>query len=97
MKEDHARLVLQIQPNAKHNEVQDFKEGVLHIKIAAPPVKGKANQELIRYLGDILGIARSRINIEKGTTGRRKLISISGLEKDRVTSLITGWLAEHDT
>ncbi len=90
MKEEVTRLVVRVQPNAKQNEVLGFREGVLHIRIAAPPVKGKANQELASYLGDILGIAKSRVSVEKGTTGKRKLVSISGLNKEQVTSIISG-------
>ena len=96
MKEEYSRLVVQVQPNAKRNQVQDFEEGVLRVKIAAPPVKGRANRELTRYLSEILGVAGSRINIEKGATSKRKLIGINGLDKDRVASLINRWLKEQD-
>ena len=39
--EKSARITVRVQPNAKRNEVARFEAGVLHIKIAAPPVKGK--------------------------------------------------------
>ncbi|MFC1921331.1 DUF167 domain-containing protein [Chloroflexota bacterium] len=87
MKEE-AKLVIRVQPNARKNELQGFREGQLYIKIAALPVEGKANQELVSYLSDILGIAKSRITVEKGVTGRRKLISIAGLNQERVNAII---------
>ncbi|MFC2070246.1 DUF167 domain-containing protein [Chloroflexota bacterium] len=89
MKEEEARLVIRVQPNARQNEVQGFREGILYIKIVGPPVEGKANQELVSYLSDILGIAKSRLSIMKGATGKRKLISIRGLNQKQVTGIIT--------
>jgi uncharacterized protein (TIGR00251 family) len=89
MKEEETRFAVQVQPSASRNEVLGFKEGVLHIRIAAPPVKGKANQELTKYLGGVLGIARSRITILKGATSRKKLVGIEGLGKDRIIQIFT--------
>lgn len=78
------RIVVRVQPNAKKNEALRFQDGILHVKIAAPPVKGKANQELIRFLSEILGISRSRLTIEKGLTDRTKVIGASGLTQEQV-------------
>ena len=72
-------ITVQVQPNARRNEVVGFEGDILHIKIKAPPVKGKANSELIDFLSEILGITKASIRIEKGLTSRRKLISIKGL------------------
>ena len=79
-----ARIVARVQPNARQNQVLGFKDGVLCVKIAAPPIKGKANQELIKFLSDILGVNKSNLTIEKGLTGKRKVIGISGLTQDQV-------------
>lgn len=84
------RIVVRVQPNAERNEVLGFKDDVLRMKIAAPPVKGKANQELITFLSDILGIGKSNLAIEKGITGRRKVISITGLTQTQIIERVTG-------
>ena len=55
------------------------------MKIAAPPVEGKANIELVDFLSEVLGVSKSRITIEKGTTSRRKLIAMEGLTEAEVT------------
>ena len=73
------KIVTQVQPNARQNEVTDFKGGVLHVKIAAPPLGGKANQELLKFLSAILGVSKSSLTIEKGVTSRKKLIGVTGL------------------
>ena len=85
MAEKHqTKIVVQVQPDARHNEVLGFKDGVLHLRITAPPVEGKANRALIKFLSAILGVSKSSLTIEKGVTGRRKLIGIIGLTHDQV-------------
>ena len=73
-----------VQPNARRNEVVGFKEGVLRVKIAAPPVKGKANKELVDFLSKLLGVSKSSITIEKGLTSSRKVIAVEGLSQAEV-------------
>jgi len=83
--EKQVKIVVRVQPNARQNEILGFKDDVLHLKIAAPPVKGKANQELTKFLSDILGISKSSLTIEKGITERKKVIGIHGLTQSQVT------------
>ncbi len=82
--EVQTRIVVQVQPNAGQNQVLGFKDEVLYVRIAAPPIKGKANQELIKFLSDILKVSKSNLTIEKGMAGKRKVIGISGLTQDQV-------------
>jgi uncharacterized protein (TIGR00251 family) len=82
VKEKPVRIAVQGHPGAKRNEVIRFEEGVWHLKIAAPPTEGKANKELIEFLSEILDISKSRITIDKGATGHRKLISLEGITKE---------------
>jgi hypothetical protein len=79
------RILVQVHPGAKQNAIVRFENGVWHIKIAAPPVEGKANKELIEFLSEVLGVSKSRITIEKGTTSRRKLIVVEGVTEAEVT------------
>ncbi len=89
MKEEEAKLVVQVQPNASRNQLTGFKDGVLSLKITAPPLKGKANQELIKYLSDTLGIPKSRLIIRKGATAKRKMIGIMDSSQEWVIEIIT--------
>ena len=84
MSQDQTKITVHVQPNARRNEVLVFEDGVLRVKIAAPPVKGKANKELIEFLSGLLGISKSSVTIEKGATSRSKVIGISGLSQDDV-------------
>ena len=88
VKEEQATIVVQVQPNASQNRVARFEDGVLHLRIAAPPVKGKANQELLRFLSDILEISQTSLTIEKGLTSKRKVIAVTGLTQQQVTELL---------
>jgi uncharacterized protein (TIGR00251 family) len=88
MKKEEARLVVIVQPNARRNEIKDFSEGALYLKIAAPPTEGKANRELINYLSEILGVAKSRISVEKGLKAKKKSIGVTGLNQEQVTDIL---------
>ena len=82
---DLTNITVQVQPNARRNEVLGFEGDVLKVRIAAPPVKGKANRELIEFLSQLLKVSKSDIVLEKGVTSRRKVIGISGLSQGEVS------------
>jgi len=77
-------LPVKVHPGAGRNEIAGFSGGVLQIKIAAPPEKGKANRELTDFLSRILGVKKSSIAIIKGETGRNKLIAVEGLDPEEI-------------
>ena len=79
-----ARLHIKVTPNARRNEITGFNDGVLYIRIATPPDKGKANKELIAYLSRRLDISRSSVRLLRGHTSRNKVISIGGLDESEV-------------
>ena len=85
------RLPVRVTPHASRNEITGFKDGVLHIRIAAPPDKGKANTELLAYLGRVLDIGRSSLHLTKGHTRRNKLIAIDGLNQKEVIQRISSF------
>lgn len=76
--------MLRVYPNAARNEVVGFEGGVWRVRVAAPPVKGKANKELIAFLAQKLGLSKGDLTILKGHTSRNKLISIAGLAKEEI-------------
>jgi len=79
-----ARISLHVYPNALRNEIVGFSDGVLGVKVAAPPVKGQANRELVAFLSQVLGVSQSRLAILRGHTSRNKLISVGGLSQEEV-------------
>ena len=81
------RITVHVHPNANQNEVGSFRDGVLQVRIAAPPTMGKANRELLEFLSNFLGVSKSNLIIEKGMTSKKKILAIEGLGQDRVLRL----------
>ena len=75
---------MHVYPNAARNEVVGFADGVLRVKIAALPIKGKANKELLAFLSQALGLGQGTLTIIKGHTSRHKVVAISGLSREEV-------------
>ncbi len=69
-------LIVKVTPNAPKNRIDGFVDGVLKVKIQAPPDKGKANEELVDFLAEEFGIAKSRIEVVSGHTSRLKKLKI---------------------
>ncbi len=89
MSSNQAKVLLLVQPGAARSEVVDFTDGAWRIRVAAPPVKGKANKELIAFLSQALGVSKASINIVGGFTSRRKVLTIDGLSQDEVSKRLS--------
>jgi len=72
-------LRLHIQPGAKKTEVAGLHGEALKIRLAAPPVDGKANASLIAFLADRLGVAKSAVTLVSGDASRAKRVRVSGI------------------
>jgi uncharacterized protein len=81
-------LQVRVTPNASRNEITGFRDGVLHLKVAAPPMGGKANQELTDFLSRALGVKKSAVAIVKGQTSRNKAITIAGMSREDILKRI---------
>ena len=78
-------LAVRVTPRASRNKIAEvMSDGVVKIHIAAPPVDGEANEQLLSFLSEILNIPRSRIEIVAGVSGRDKLISVLDMDADAV-------------
>ncbi|OIO48280.1 MAG: YggU family protein [Parcubacteria group bacterium CG_4_9_14_0_2_um_filter_41_8] len=69
-------ISVKVTPRAKENRILGFKDDVLRVKITAPPVAGKANIALIKFLAKEFGIAKSDIHIIRGELSREKVLQI---------------------
>jgi len=77
-------------PRAATTAVAGRHGDAIRIRIAAPPVDGAANDELIRFLALRLDVPRSAISITAGESGRRKTVSISGIDTAAAIRLLEG-------
>ena len=72
-------FAVRVQPRASRSEIVGELDGALKIRLAAPPVDGAANEELIRFLAKAFGVARAQIKIISGATARQKLLRVDGI------------------
>lgn len=68
------RFKVRVQPRASRTELAGFRDGVLRIRLQAPPVDGAANEALIAFLADELGVARRLLRIVSGSGSRNKVV-----------------------
>jgi uncharacterized protein (TIGR00251 family) len=77
-------LTLHIQPGAKKTEVAGLYGDALKIRLAAPPVDGKANAALIEFVADRLGVAKLAVSLKSGQTSRRKVLEVIAVSAGEV-------------
>ena len=83
------RFNVRVQPRASKDEVVGFTNGVLRVRLRAPPVEGAANAALIEFLADELGVSRRFVRIVSGIGSRNKVIEVDDLARpalDRILS-----------
>lgn len=86
---DSVRFAVRVQPRAARSTVEGVRDGALRVRLAAPPVEGAANEELVRLLARRLGVARRDVSIVGGATSRSKLVDVRGVSAEAVRSLVT--------
>ena len=69
-------LSVLVVPNAHQSEIVGWQEGVLKIRLAAPPIEGRANEELIGFLAEFFDLAPSTIDLLKGSASRMKRVQL---------------------
>lgn len=72
-------LTLHVQPGAKVTAIQGRHGDALKVRLAAAPVDGKANAELLRFLADALRVPRSAVQLIAGQTSRQKRVRIDSV------------------
>jgi uncharacterized protein (TIGR00251 family) len=80
---------VQVVPRSSRSEVVGVHNGSLKVKVAAPPVNGSANDELIRVIAKTFKVSRSAVSIVSGQSSRLKHIRIDGPMADIITILAT--------
>lgn len=73
---DTLRLRIYVQPRASRDEIVGPHGASLKVRITAPPVDGKANEHLLKYLAKQFGVPRNQISITAGEHGRHKQLCI---------------------
>ncbi len=71
-------LAVSVVPNARRTGVDGLHDGALRVRLAAPPVDGKANDVLVHWVADELDLPRRAVTLVRGQTARRKWLEIDG-------------------
>lgn len=87
-----AAIPIYVQPRASRTEVVGRHGDAIKIRIAAPPVDGEANAELVRFMAKHLGVPKSAVTIVSGHTSRTKHVAVAGLDAATVGSRLLGEL-----
>jgi len=88
---DGVDLSVRVRPRASRTAVRGVHDGALDVAVAAPPVDGEANDELVRFLAQTLGVGRRDVRIVRGEGARHKRLHIARITEAEVRAR----LAEH--
>lgn len=80
------RVTVHIVPRARRTAVAGQYGDAIKIRVAAPPVDGAANAELVRFIAEGLGIPTARVTIATGAGGRRKSVTVDGVASPALKS-----------
>jgi len=75
-------LTLHVQPGAKHSEIAGLHGEALKIRLAAPPVEGRANEALLKFIAELFAVPLRQVELKQGAQSRHKLVAVSGSNVD---------------
>jgi uncharacterized protein len=81
-------LDLRVIPRARKTECAGFRDDVLVIRLAAPPVDDAANAALVEFLSTALHVPRRAVRILSGDRGRRKRVAIDGVTEEQIRAAL---------
>ena len=85
---------VRLQPRANRDEVVGERAGAIVIRVTAPPVDGKANAALCRFVAKILRISPSRVEVVRGQTSRDKVLRVEGVAQDELRAALVRQCAD---
>ncbi|TAN83580.1 MAG: YggU family protein [Gallionella sp.] len=71
-------LTLHVQPGAKRSEVAGLHGGALKIRLAAPPVEGRANEALLKLVAGLFDVPLRQVELKQGGQSRHKVVAVAG-------------------
>jgi uncharacterized protein (TIGR00251 family) len=90
-------LSLQVIPRSRKCEIAGLVGDAIKVRLTAPPVEGKANEECLRFFADIFGIPRNRLSIVTGQSSRKKTLLVSGVEANALVPILSRLLSSGRT
>ena len=88
MTDDAATFAVKVVPRASKNQIVGKEGGAIKIRLNAPPVEGKANEALVKFLAETLGVRRAQIEIVTGHASRHKIVRVRGVTANQIENLV---------
>jgi uncharacterized protein len=76
-----ATIAVRVQPRARRDEIVAVREGVIVMRVTAPPLEGRANDAVRHPLADRLGVPASTVSILRGPRSRDKVVRVEGVDQ----------------
>ena len=83
-----ARITVKVQPRAKTTALAEKIGDAYKLRLAAPPVDGKANDACVRFFAGRFGVATSAVRIVQGLSSRMKVVEIDGIDPAQVERIL---------
>ncbi len=81
-------FAVKVIPRAKRDELVGVEGEALKVRLNAPPVEGKANDALVKFLAGLLGVKRAEVEILRGETARHKLVRVRGISASQLKEIL---------
>ncbi len=88
------RLALRVQPNAKRTALlMRLASGEWKVAVSAPPVEGQANEAVVEFLSELLGVKRRQVRVARGASSRSKWVEVHGVSAAQAEARLAAALA----
>ena len=81
-------FAVRVIPRSSRNQIAGVQGDALRVKLTAPPVAGAANEALVEFLAEQLGVRKSAVSIISGERNRSKTVRVDGVTRERVEKVL---------
>jgi uncharacterized protein (TIGR00251 family) len=81
-------FAVKVVPRSSKNKIELAEGDALKVRLTAPPVEGKANAALVKFLAEALGVSRAQIEIVSGEKSKQKIVRVSGVSAAQIQNKI---------
>ena len=75
-------LRVRVTARANRNELAGLRDGVLQVRVTAPPVDGRANQAVCKLIARAVGVGRTSVSVVRGERSRDKIVRVDGVDEE---------------
>ena len=93
---DHSVVIaVRVVPGAGRSHVAGMRGDELHVRVSAPPVEGRANDEVCAVLAKALGVRRRQVEVRSGHRSRSKTLLVDGIDVSTARALLAAGIGEN--